>query len=144
MKFRISALALALAAAGCAPVEDQGGRDAGAQAKAVAPVAAVQEVTDAQNGATVTMAVGGQLRVALAGNRTTGYYWEVAEKPANLTAAGADYVQDAAAPGMVGVGGTERFTFRATGRGTGRLRLDHRGAGGRGVADSWQINVVVR
>lgn len=152
MKARMSALALLLATAGCVadqPEELMGARgerlDREAEARARANQgAAVQQVTDAQNGSSVTLPVGGQLTVALAGNRTTGYSWAVAAKPTNLTATGKDYVQDAAPAGMVGVGGTEKFTFRATSAGRGRLRLEHRGAGGRGVADTWQIEVVVR
>jgi predicted secreted protein len=106
--------------------------------------AANPQVSEAQNGTIVTLPVGGTLTVRLSGNRTTGYYWAVAERPAIVTLTGENYVQDPSEPGMVGVGGTEEFVFRAATRGRGTLRLEQRGAGNRGVAERWAVTVVVR
>ncbi len=104
----------------------------------------VQQATAEQNGTTLRLPVGGTLTVALQGNRTTGYFWAVASKPDQLETTGEDYVQDPAPEGMVGVGGTEKFTFRALRRGQGRLRLEQRGAGNRGVAETWEATVDVQ
>jgi predicted secreted protein len=138
MKAGIFAAALAMAATGCSMNQEEF-----RSSQAVAGPA-VQEVTEAQNGSTIVLPRGGELIVALKGNRTTGYYWQVKDRPAFLSAPAELYVQDPAAPGMVGVGGTERFTFRAIGAGRGTLRLDQVGAGGRGVAERWRAEVVVR
>ena len=140
MAYRVAALALILAGAGCTA---DPGNNIVARAASPAPATA-RQVGAEQNGSTITLPVGGELIVRLRGNRSTGYYWAVASTPAGLAAAGEDYVQDSAPAGMVGVGGVEQFKFRATRPGTGRLRLEQRGAGNRGVADTWSIQVVVR
>lgn len=106
--------------------------------------AANQQAGEAQNGATMTLPAGGTLTVRLPGNRTTGYVWAVAERPGNIALASEDYRQDASAPGMVGVGGTEEFVFRATGPGRGALRLEHRAPGNQGVGTRWAITLIVR
>jgi predicted secreted protein len=129
-----------MAGAGCAAAPDNV-----VVARASSPAfPAARQVGAEQNGSTITLPVGGELIVGLRGNRSTGYYWAEASTPAQLAAAGDDYVQDSAPAGMVGVGGVEQFKFRATRPGTGRLRLEQRGAGNRGVADTWSIQGVVR
>jgi predicted secreted protein len=143
-------LALLFAAAGCAPQEEElmgarGARlDREAEERAARAAKPVQEVGPDQNGSIVVLPPGGRLVVRLPGNVTTGYAWEVGAAPAFLAPPAQDYAQNPSAPGMTGVGGTARFTFRATGSGRGLLRLDHRGAGGRGVAETWQIEVLAR
>jgi predicted secreted protein len=143
-------LAVLLAAGGCAPRQEElmgarGARaDREAEQRAARAAGPVQEVGPDQNGSIVVLPPGGSLVVRLPGNITTGYAWEVGAAPAFLGTPARDYVQDPSEPGMTGVGGTARFTFRATGRGRGLLRLDHRGAGGRGVAETWQIEVLAR
>ena len=147
MKAFISALGLLLATAGCMMDESEGMGARGARVDrqpAMASGARVQQVGEAQNGSTITLPVGGELIVALKGNRTTGYAWEVGARPGNLSLSDKGYQQDAAPAGMVGVGGTETFKFRANRVGSGPLRLDHVGAGGRGVAESWQVTIIVQ
>lgn len=145
MKFGFAAVALLLTTSGCTMTQEGMGARAERHDReaAQAQTASAQEVTLEQNGSTIRLPAGGQLTVALAGNRTTGYAWEVASTPANLTAGSSEYVEDAHAPGMVGAGGTEKFTFRAARAGQGQLRLQQVGAGGRGVAATFAVTVVV-
>lgn len=159
MKVTMSALALALlvAPAGCAPVERQGEmgttgatRDAEREAQRAGQSegqmgASAELVTEEQDGSSVTLVVGGELTVALRGNRSTPYRWEVMETPAPLRAAGEDYEQDPAPAGMVGQGGTEKFQFQAVAPGRGRVRLAYRGlsASGSPPERTWQIDVLV-
>ena len=54
------------------------------------------------------------LRLAVAGNPTTGYSWEVNEEMANgAFTVTEDYIMNDAPPGMVGVGGMYYFTIEA-------------------------------
>lgn len=143
MRRTIAMIGLAAAATGCMTSEPElmGTRGERLDREAAA---VNQEVSEAQNGATLRLPVGGTLRVRLSGNRTTGYMWAVAEQPDIVRSLGENYVQNPSEPGMVGVGGKEEFVFQAMSRGRGTLRLEHRGAGNRGVAERWAVTLVVR
>jgi inhibitor of cysteine peptidase len=66
-------------------------------------------VTDADNGSTVQVAAGGKVEVALPGNPTTGYIWQVtANDESILLPLSYEFVPDSAA---AGAGGVERFGF---------------------------------
>lgn len=72
----------------------------------------------------LVLAEGQRLQVALQGNPTTGYAWQVVATPECLTALGdVAYVQDPADEKQVGVGGRFLFNFRADKKGTGTLRF---------------------
>lgn len=81
----------------------------------------------ADSGKTIQIAQGGTLEIALAGNPTTGYLWRlISGNDAVLKPAGDPaYRQDAAAAGMVGVGGTFTFHFQAVGAGSARLAFGY-------------------
>lgn len=85
-------------------------------------------LTDADTAAAdmVTLSLDQELVLRLASNRTTGHSWRVTKIPAMLQQVGTPaYTQDAAKPGMVGVGGTEEWRFKAAKRGTGILELSY-------------------
>ena len=79
------------------------------------------------NGSTVTIPVSGSFTVSLASNPTTGYEWGLVDLTTSiLENTDHQYVQDAAPPGMVGVGGTETWEFTGRSAGTTTLRLEYR------------------
>lgn len=76
------------------------------------------------NGSTISISVFDTFTVSLDSNGTTGYTWKIAEMDqAILEKTGEKYVADLVAPGTVGSGGTQIFTFKALAAGKTRLRL---------------------
>jgi predicted secreted protein len=72
----------------------------------------------------VTVAVGEQFTVALASNPSTGYSWSLAGSLPNwLQQVDKTYIADN--PGVIGGGGTEYWTFRATGPGSTTLTFQY-------------------
>lgn len=94
------------------------------------------ELTQADNGKTVKLAVGKPLVIRLPGNPTTGYSWRTAKITGEAVAAAGDpkYQVDAHAPGMVGVGGTFTFTFNAAKQGKAVINLEYVRPWEKGVA----------
>jgi predicted secreted protein len=92
---------------------------------ASAPAAAKQvTLTIADSGHTVTVHRGDTIRVALKANETTPYHWVVTKRPDRSVArvTSARYVQSAGEDGgMVGVGGTQRYTLDAVRAGSTRF-----------------------
>ncbi|NLD57931.1 MAG: DUF333 domain-containing protein [Methanomicrobiales archaeon] len=68
--------------------------------------------TEADNGKTGTIAKGTRFAVVLKENPTTGYTWN-ATVSSGLEVQSSDYQQDAAAEGMVGVGGSRTWVIIA-------------------------------
>jgi predicted secreted protein len=91
-------------------------------------VAAPQVLTKDDGGKTIQLKVGDTFRLELAANPTTGFTWEL--DPA-VVAAGmikvkdSGYNPDAAAEGMVGVGGTAFWVIEAVKAGPCNLRLNY-------------------
>jgi formylglycine-generating enzyme required for sulfatase activity/predicted secreted protein len=72
----------------------------------------------------VTTVVGEEFEISLESNPTTGYSWSLVEDlPDWLELVGTTYV--ATDPGMVGGGGTQTWTFRATGSGSATLTFQY-------------------
>jgi inhibitor of cysteine peptidase len=83
------------------------------------------QVTDADNGKTVAVAVGRSFDVVLKGNASTGYQWKVdkidgdgAEQVGKI-----DYVMDKNPQRMVGVGGRYVVHFKAVKAAKTKIRL---------------------
>jgi predicted secreted protein len=76
----------------------------------------VLRLTDADNKKTVKVAVGKSFDIALKGNPTTGYQWQVAkiEGDGILQKGKSEYLVDKHPDRMVGVGGTFVFHFNVT------------------------------
>jgi inhibitor of cysteine peptidase len=88
------------------------------------------------SGKTVALRVGQQVVVRLKGNATTGFLWMVksVEGGAAEAVGKVEYKPDAAAAGMVGVGGVFEATFRAVAPGKATITLEHRRPWEQGVA----------
>jgi inhibitor of cysteine peptidase len=68
--------------------------------------------TEADNGTTVSVLQGSMFAISLAENPTTGYSWNATISP-GLELVDDQYLENAHAPGMVGVGGTHWWILRA-------------------------------
>jgi inhibitor of cysteine peptidase len=83
------------------------------------------ELTDADNGKTIKVVVGKPLTIALEGNITTGYGWQTGKiDGASVRAEGKpEYAAKKHPAGMVGVGGTFVFRFKAVKPGKSEIKL---------------------
>lgn len=81
-------------------------------------------VVDSQN--MINASVGESFTLTLRGNPTTGYSWDAAEVPAQVTLTEKHYEQDKTDPMMVGVGGTFHFRFKAVKKGEAAIRFEYR------------------
>jgi len=82
-------------------------------------------LTDADNGKTITVTDGGPIQIQLKGNPTTGYRWQlehVKGVAVKSILARPTYQTDPAKQGMVGVGGTFTFQFKAVKLGTSTIK----------------------
>jgi predicted secreted protein len=114
-------LLLALIVLACGDDDDDGGADDNGGG-----AAAEVQVTDADDGATVQVALNGTLIVALTSNPSTGFAWHVEDpSPAQLRLEGEPaYVPPGSTTTpVVGAAGTEVFTFTAVEAGTAELVL---------------------
>ena len=71
----------------------------------------------------VAVKAGQTFVVRLAANPSTGFQWYLLSGPNPFQLVGRKYQPRPARPGVVGAGGEEIFTFKATGAGSGFLRL---------------------
>lgn len=136
----IAALALSSA---CAPAQRT-------QAPAASPdraasSAAAVTVTADDNGRKVDLAVGQELVVRLASNRTTGYAWTITDSAnAVLAQQGKpDYVTDATLERKIGVGGTEIWRLKAVKTGQQTLRFEYRRPWERDAAPAKTVSYLV-
>lgn len=91
------------------------------------PLAGTSDVKGARDGAT-TLAVGETLLIELPSNATTGYAWAISDAKTEVLSPGSPFGQeitDPHEPGMVGVGGTTAWRFRAVRRGTATLTFTY-------------------
>ena len=90
------------------------------------PAAVVATAKD--DGRTLTLTMGPELRVRLQANRSTGYGWKIAVGAAPvLTEEGEPtYKSGATTAGAVGGGGVETWRFRAAQSGRRTLRMEYR------------------
>jgi inhibitor of cysteine peptidase len=69
----------------------------------------------------IEVASGSQFTLALKGNATTGFTWAADYDKTLFSLAEDKYVTDQNPQGMVGVGGTQNFTFKALKAGKGTI-----------------------
>ncbi len=84
-----------------------------------------KEITKADNGKTIEVAKGSEVKVVLESNPTTGYSWQVKEVDAVILkqVGEAQFKADSSA---VGAGGKETFTFNAASAGQTTLKMEYR------------------
>lgn len=88
--------------------------------------APVQTFTDPESGTDITLRPGGQLRLKLESNPTTGYFWFLKDIDASqIDQLSDDYVADPAPEGMVGGGGHQLFVLEALSTGRSKLVLSY-------------------
>lgn len=101
---------------GCGPVIDN-------------PHLAVVEVSGKQTGATIDLELDQQLVIGLESNRTTGYEWVLANLNRQILETVEDeprYESNPNPGGLLGVGGTERWSFKPVKPGETFIRFEYR------------------
>lgn len=145
----LAAVVLLLLAA-CAPEPLMSMSAANDAADAAAPEKAVEEVSPViltmdNDGETITLQVGQEMHIFLAGNPTTGYMWEALDVDAAVLrlAGEPDY---AAASDALGSGGEFDFLFTATAPGETELTLIYHRSFEKDVPPkrTFSVKVVVR
>lgn len=76
---------------------------------------------------TIRAKVGQEFTIALESNPTTGYSWQLAGDLDEeiVEEIGSEYVQEPGSEEMVGAGGTEYWTFKASGAGETTISLEY-------------------
>ena len=74
---------------------------------------------------TINVSVGQDFVIALDSNPTTGYNWEVSYDEAILSLVSEEYKTEKE-PGLVGVGGTQYFTFKGLEKGSTAITLTYK------------------
>jgi inhibitor of cysteine peptidase len=99
---------------------------------------------EGDSGSTVSLGVGDRIEVTLPSNQTTGYQWVVTDL-GPLTQVGESEYDAPSSTGVVGAGGTEKFTFEAKKTGSGTLTLEYRRAWEKDVPaeEAWSVTVEV-
>lgn len=130
-------LAISVSAAACGDDDDDDG-DAPDEV----------QLTQDDDGKTVTVALDGTLIVALTSNPSTGYSWAVvADEPTNLELEGEPtYVPPGSTTPVVGAAGTEVFTFKAIKTGSSKLSMAYSRSFESGVEpeETFEVTVVVK
>jgi predicted secreted protein len=99
------------------------GEEPAAEESAMIDEAAAGALTEADNGDTVSLAVGETIQVTLESNPTTGYEWLYQSGDPDVIKQVGDAVYNEPDSGLMGAGGSETFTFEATGAGETVLEL---------------------
>ncbi len=88
--------------------------------------AKVQTVTDPDSGTKTTLRPGGELRLKLDSNPTTGYFWYLKDMDSTLVElVSEDYYSDPAPEGMTGVGGHQLFVLKGLAKGKTTVTLSY-------------------
>jgi len=102
---------------------------------------AVSANIDPQKG--ISTSVGKEFVIALDSNPTTGYDWEVSYDDSMLSLVEEEYSPDKE-PGLVGVGGTQYFTFKALKKGGTEITLTYKRSWETGYAEQKVFSVNVK
>ena len=108
------------------------------------PAASVTRLTAKDAGSTVNVKVGSTLEIALEGNPTTGYTWEIAPESGTLLSPQGD-PEFKSASSALGSGGIVTLRFKAMQPGNMKLKLIYHRTFEPGVAplQSYEIGLVV-
>ena len=103
------------------------------------------ELTAADSGSAIQVPNGQSIVIKLDANSTTGFSWQQAPglDESVVKFVSESYQQATASPGMVGVGGTDTWTYQAVGAGTTTIALAYQRASDPTAAQSYTVNVTV-
>jgi inhibitor of cysteine peptidase len=101
--------------------------------------------TEAFNGRTVRIEPGTELRLALSSNATTGYSWNVVQRPRGLKFVSDSYDSPRTSnPLVTGAGGMQQIVFRGVRPGSGELKLIYtRPWARKAVGGTFRLKVVI-
>ncbi|HEY8198767.1 MAG TPA: protease inhibitor I42 family protein [Candidatus Limnocylindrales bacterium] len=107
--------------------------------------AGTTELTAADSGSAIEVPNGQSIVIRLDANSTTGYSWQQAPglDESVVKFVSESYQQATASPGMVGVGGTDTWTYEAVGAGTTTIALAYQRASDPTATQSFTVNVTV-
>ena len=91
----------------------------------------------------ITVAVGGEFKITLQYNASTGYQWQFVNPPDEKFLKLLTTEYKPAASKLVGAGGDEVWTFKATGEGKTRLELGYVRPWEKGKAPAQSTNFVI-
>lgn len=99
--------------------------------------------TSADAGRTLSVAAGERFDLVLKSNPSTGYHWKPASTPDGeiVRLYRNDYTADA--PGRIGGGGHETWTFRAVSPGSTAIQMQYVAPDGRRVAEELTYQIIV-
>jgi inhibitor of cysteine peptidase len=103
------------------------------------------QLTDADNGSSTRLALGGELIVALSSNVTTGFSWSLAEESGSqLELIGEPrYAPPGSTSPVAGAAGTQVYTFAAKATGSAKLVLEYRRPFEPGVAPARTFSATI-
>lgn len=104
-----------------------------------------EELTAADSGSAIEVSNGQSIVIKLDANSTTGYGWQQVPglDESVVKQVSESYQPITASPGMVGVGGTDTWTYQAVGAGTTTIALAYQRASDPTAAQSFTVNVTV-
>lgn len=100
--------------------------------------------TYTESGTKININVNHEFIIALKSNPTTGFSWQESHDGAILELVESNYEQDKASSGMVGVGGTEYYTFKALKKGETEITMVYRqpwAGGAEGETKVFTVNI---
>jgi inhibitor of cysteine peptidase len=103
------------------------------------------KITEDMNGQTINLAKGETLVLAIEGNPTTGYSWNLTEVDESILKSAGEPDYDSSST-LTGAGGTYTFKFNAVETGTTTLKLDYYRTFEKDVApiNTFEVTVVVK
>lgn len=102
------------------------------------------ELTEADNGTTVTIATGATFVLALESNPSTGYTWQLVTAPDAAIVSVSDVQFEPGDTELIGAPGTDRWLFTGLAAGTTELQLDYVGPGTDAeIAQTFTLTIVV-
>jgi len=101
------------------------------------------ELTAEDNGSTQRLSVDAQMVITLESNVTTGFAWTLTSEPDPAVLEFVDSEYLAPETELVGAGGQEAWTFRATGEGSTALTLSYERASGETAGEPFTVTVEV-
>jgi inhibitor of cysteine peptidase len=119
------AVLLALLAGGFAICRVGGAGSQSAASNQESAVVTVTSPLSAKSEIPVAVASGAKFTITLPANHTTGYQWRLAGSPSKkvLRSSGSTYIQTAS--GLVGSGGSEKWSFESVGKGKTTFKLEY-------------------
>ena len=121
----IALLSFTVLAAGCTSSTSSNNASSAVQTSENASMKKTGNVTNATSGEPVTVAQGQSFTITLRSNPSTGYRWEPQYDRAALSLTDSVFISDPNPHNLVGVPGSQVFTFQGLAKGTTTITFDN-------------------